>query len=214
MWRSRRLIILKGGFAPGDGGHALRVVDWEEAKSWLHPRSLAGHAIRYRDVSLRAYRLDKMTKPLATALLVRALARRRATLEDELGRVQVVSIRHLARLAGAAARDRWRVPSRLRRVEHDVGALELGNRSSQLELSRPPLYLRSDLWFGMPSGGSMGHISGVVNELSAAGTGPPIFVTTDTIGGVKPGVRTHVVPPGPRGSGIFRTYPRSSTTTA
>ena len=151
-----------------------------------------------------------MTKPLATALLVRALARRRATLEDELGRVQVVSIRHLARLAGAAARDRWRVPSRLRRVEHDVGALELGNRSSQLELSRPPLYLRSDLWFGMPSGGSMGHISGVVNELSAAGTGPPIFVTTDTIGGVKPGVRTHVVPPGRR-FWDFRRSPRSPT---
>lgn len=44
-------------------------------------------------------------------------------------------------------------------------------------------YLRTDLWFGVQSGGSVGHISGVVNSLDVYGS--PLLFTTDSIPLIK-----------------------------
>jgi glycosyltransferase involved in cell wall biosynthesis len=63
-----------------------------------------------------------------------------------------------------------------------------------LALSNPPLYLRTDLSFGVRAGGSVGHIAGVVNALDAF-TGPPIFLTTDDVATLRPGVEVHTVEP-------------------
>ena len=56
------------------------------------------------------------------------------------------------------------------------------------------MYLRTDLAYGLRSGGSVGHIAGVVNHLGRF-TGPPIFVTTDRIPTVDKAVETHVLRP-------------------
>ena len=42
------------------------------------------------------------------------------------------------------------------------------------------LYLRSDLWFGVKTGGSIGHIAGVINSLNNKGYSP-IFYSTENI---------------------------------
>jgi glycosyltransferase involved in cell wall biosynthesis len=57
-----------------------------------------------------------------------------------------------------------------------------------------PLYLRTDLWFGIRAGGSVGHIAGVINEMPAAGAGSPVFVSSDVVPGVAPDVEFHLVP--------------------
>jgi glycosyltransferase involved in cell wall biosynthesis len=66
--------------------------------------------------------------------------------------------------------------------------------TSSLDLARSPLYLRSDLLFGLRSGGSVGHIAGVLNNLGGF-TGSPILLTTDRIPTVRPEIETHVILP-------------------
>ena len=82
--------------------------------------------------------------------------------------------------------------------ERNVRDIEPSRKASScrfpLDLSRPPLYLRTDLSFGVRAGGSVGHIAGVVNNLDAFGR-PPILLTTDDVPTVKPGIEVHAIEP-------------------
>jgi glycosyltransferase involved in cell wall biosynthesis len=70
------------------------------------------------------------------------------------------------------------------------------------DLDRSPLYLRTDLVFGLTSGGSVGHIAGVLNNLASFGA-QPVFASTDTIPTVDPVLETWVIRP----NGRFRDFP-------
>ncbi|HXD75369.1 MAG TPA: glycosyltransferase family 4 protein, partial [Vicinamibacterales bacterium] len=96
----------------------------------------------------------------------------------------------------------------LRHLEDAVDALErnaTGERHQPPDLTRPPLFLRSDFSFGVRAGGSVGHIAGVVNELRRF-AGAPVLVTTDRIATVDPSVEQHVVSP-PEAFWNFRELP-------
>jgi glycosyltransferase involved in cell wall biosynthesis len=69
-----------------------------------------------------------------------------------------------------------------------------GGPSSALDLTLPPVYLRTDLWFGVKSGGSVGHIAGVLNHLDRF-AGKPVFLTTDRIPTVREDLEAHVITP-------------------
>jgi glycosyltransferase involved in cell wall biosynthesis len=63
-----------------------------------------------------------------------------------------------------------------------------------LDLSRQPVYLRTDFAFGLISGGSIGHTAGVLNHLDLF-SGKPIFLTTSAISTVRREVKSYVILP-------------------
>jgi glycosyltransferase involved in cell wall biosynthesis len=106
----------------------------------------------------------------------------------------------LLRMTGQWGRDFLRKPHRLRRIVQETETLLAAYRQSpapyRLDLSAPPLYLRTDLIYGLRSGGSVGHIAGVLNHL-AHFTGNPVMFTTDRIPTVREDLETHLLPPPP-----------------
>jgi len=119
-----------------------------------------------------------------------------------------VDARTLVRWIAQAATEPFRKRALLRHVERTVEELDRetpASRSRKLDLSRSPLYLRSDLSFGVRAGGSVGHIAGVVNELEHF-AGPPVFVTTDDVATVNARVEQHHVAP-PEAFWNFRELP-------
>jgi glycosyltransferase involved in cell wall biosynthesis len=63
-----------------------------------------------------------------------------------------------------------------------------------LDLSGIPVYLRTELAFGIRSGGSIGHIAGVLNHLGGF-AGKPILLSTDIIPTVKKDLETYIILP-------------------
>jgi glycosyltransferase involved in cell wall biosynthesis len=74
----------------------------------------------------------------------------------------------------------------------EFATYKLNKKISNLSCS--PVYLRTDLAFGLRSGGSLGHIAGVLNHLDEF-CGKPIFLSTDTIPTVKKNLETHIIVP-------------------
>ena len=58
-----------------------------------------------------------------------------------------------------------------------------------------PIYLRTDMVFGLVSGGSIAHVSGVFNHLDAYTHRPTLF-TTDHIPGIRSDLEVHNILPG------------------
>jgi glycosyltransferase involved in cell wall biosynthesis len=82
--------------------------------------------------------------------------------------------------------------SEVQQLSGALAANELNKKVLDLRVS--PVYLRTDLAFGIRSGGSLGHIAGVLNHLDEF-TGKPIFLSTDIIPTVKNDLETHIILP-------------------
>jgi glycosyltransferase involved in cell wall biosynthesis len=158
---------------------------------------LRRHAWRQRDVAIRTHDINLIRKPFNKAVLLRLLARRRCWLEDESGSRLQITLFELVRLFSrrvraffVSVRGRGGFLDRLTELESSTVA---GHRYGD----GSPLYLRTDLVFGMVAGGSVTHIAGVLNQFDEL-VGPVRMVTTDLIPTVSPEIDTVVVRPDSR----------------
>jgi glycosyltransferase involved in cell wall biosynthesis len=194
---SGRLTIVRTGLplpvpAPGE-----TVVSFDEFREWIRRGTALAHVGRHGDGRVLVHRLDAAGRPLPLSLVLRAMCRGRISIEDAAGRSRAVTGMQLARWIGQVASEPLRVSALLDRIERSVAALEqsIDDRPvGPLNRSASPLYLRTDLSFGVRAGGSVGHTAGVVNELGAF-TGAPIFLTTDDVPTVNADVEVHTIVP-------------------
>jgi glycosyltransferase involved in cell wall biosynthesis len=194
---SRRVTIVRSGLPlPAAEGDEL-VVSFDEFRGWVRRGTVVAHVGRHGEGRLLVPRLESAGRPLPLGLALRAMSRGPVSLEDLRGRRRALTGGLLARWTAQVATEPFRIAGLLRHVERSVQALEderSGLKSASLDLAASPLYLRTDLSFGVRAGGSVGHIAGVINELDAF-TGPAIVLTTDEIGTLKPGIEVHYVAP-------------------
>ncbi len=195
----QKIIVLRGSARTPPRTPGQQIVPFEE----LRQRILRGEVLKlllaYQEARLWTNRLDMLSRPLLSALFVRLLSRRAAWIEDDQGVNRRVTT---ALLAGAFAhliRDLLGRPALFARIRRELDALErCGTCLGSMGFAAlPPVYLRTDLIFGLRAGGSVGHIAGVLNNLEAF-TAPPVFFTTDAIPTVDPGIETHIVLPSGR----------------
>jgi len=86
----------------------------------------------------------------------------------------------------------------------DLGPTDLGPRTNRPRTNRPHtseknnqfVYLRANLWFGMISGGSIAHTSGVLNGFLNYFKNP-IFISTDKIPKIHPHIKPNIIEPKP-----------------
>lgn len=166
-------------------------------RHWVATGTVVRHLFRYRTAEYVVGDVRAAPTPAAAAALLRILGRDDCAFVDAEGTRRPISWTTVAALARDAVRDRLTIPSLLRAVETDVArrrtALDVRSHPS-LDLTGAATYLRTDLWYGVTSGGSVGHIAGVINNLEWF-TGRPCLVTTSRIPTVAPHIPQHVVPP-------------------
>ena len=198
----RLLILRPSGFGveprPREAPPGTRVVPFSEVKGWLRSGHVLRQLFRYSEAELATHRVDHVSKPFPTALLLRGLSHGRCSFSGDSGEARrdraarpgplPRQLRTRPRPDSLAARER---PP----AGRPAGAPAAAAPPPALDLARSPLYLRGDLQFGLRSGGSVGHIAGVLNNLERFAA-RPVFVTSDRIPTVRPEIETHVVGPG------------------
>lgn len=176
---------------PGRAETVLRPAD---ARRLFSPAGLLANAFRYRRARLLIDRLDGLLSP-KPVIAVRALSLGKCWIEDGQGDRLALTWRRVAVIVTMALRDALAARGVPQAAERDVADLLSNPRPKPRSLYQAgAVYLRSDLWFGVKAGGSVGHIAGVVNNLEAAG-GPPLLITTDRIPTVRSETETMVVRP-------------------
>lgn len=175
-------------------------IPFDILKNWVIHGIFIKHLFRYQKVRLLTYDLRVLTKPFLSILLLRLLTAKDCELEDESGSIQEITITKLLTIFFNFIKDIIHRPIIISRTIDDSKALfsTLGQKKARtLNLSNRPIYLRTDLWFGVDAGGSVGHIAGVLNSLDEF-TGCPIFFTTDIIPTVRSDIHTFKLLPGQR----------------
>ena len=192
-----RITVLRHGSGTWDEGPRETVTTVDRLKAAARSGALAKHLFRYREARILTQRIETIGRPLKLAMFLRALSHGACFVEDEGGRRRPLSWALIARWAWQAMREPFGKQALLESMDRDVTALAA---RAQREPARPlnlrhhPLYLRTDLSFGLKAGGSVGHTAGVLNHLADAG-GAPIMLTTDIVPTVDPAIEVHLVPP-------------------
>lgn len=194
---NRVLTIVRSGRGVSAAAADEQIVSTAELLKWVKTGAVLGHVLRYRSGRILTARLGAAGRPLTAALILRALCRGACTLEDDTGASRILSVPLLARWAWAAVRESREAPRLLERVNKIVEELEnaVDRRApSTLDMSASPVYLKTDIAFGVRAGGSVGHVAGVVNNLGRF-AGPPLLITTDEIPTVSADIETVRVDP-------------------
>ena len=193
------LTILRDSTATVKPTPERAVRNFEELRTEILKLSPLRNLLRYRSAEIRTWRLETLPQPLKSALLLRFLSRGRCQFHDELGRVRRIGILDLLQLAWEWLRDKLREPAALRCLERELDGLENDPAvpGTSPDRERSPIYLRTDLCFAIRSGGSVGHIAGVLNQLDHF-CGPPRFLTTAEIPTVRVDVQTDLIWPDAR----------------
>ena len=189
-----RLTVVRSGLPLPAAEPGELVMSDDELRAWV----LSGRVLR----SVRRYRTSRlMTERLATSgrpmlgWALRLMARDRCYIVDAEGRERDFTAGLLLRWSWQLMREVLGKNALLRQVERDVQEAEQVARvrpTPSWNRAASPLYLRTDLSFGVRAGGSVGHIAGVLNQL--ADGEPPILMTTAPVPTVLPDVEVHQVP--------------------
>lgn len=171
------------------------IIPFSQLVTWIKTKELLKHMFKYREARFVAYRFDSIPWPFINALILRFLSSGRSCFEDDRGEVTKVTVPLLMRLGYQALKDFINRKKLLRDTEKMVDSLSENNGViPKLDLSKNAIYLRTDMWFGVTAGGSVGHIAGVLNQLEHF-TGQPTFFTTDYIPTVKDHITNHIITP-------------------
>jgi len=194
---ARDLIVLNMARRSPDPTPGTDIIMFTDLKRWAMSGAIIRRLFRYRSVEMRTYLYPTLGRLLPTAMTLRVLTAGPCLITDEEGFQQRVTLGFLAGLMWAFLRDVLSRGALRRRLTRAVGKLEGSPPTRHLELQGTPLYLRTDFAFGIISGGSLGHIAGVLNNLEHFG-GRPVFVSSDDISTVSEHIESHVVRPSPR----------------
>src|SRR5512139_452329 len=93
--RKSRIIVLKNSSEKPSGSEDDLVVTFEELRSWLMRGTYFRHVFAYREAVLLTYRLNLLTRPLLTALLLRLFTYRGCQWQDETGCKEPIGVRLL-----------------------------------------------------------------------------------------------------------------------
>ena len=192
---SPSIIIIKGTAPSVEASEPDRVISFEKLKELFSAGKFWPHLFRYNSARLVTYRLELLPKPFLTALLLRLLSHGACHFEDRFGGRDNIGASQWLVLSRQLLQDSFHKPALLRTVRRDVDLFNIQTKeknlvSPRLDLGASPVYLRTDLSFGVISGGSVGHIAGVLNQLRSFAKSP-IFLTTDPIPMVSPTVESH-----------------------
>lgn len=195
--RTNDLVLTDAGTSV-PAGERQQVLPLDEIATLGLHRVLRCHGLRYRDVSILTPRLELMRKPFNKAVLLRLMARRRCWMADEQGALRRINLVNLLLLAARRLRDELLGRIGVRRFLRKLASLESAQRPSPARFGRgPAIYLRADLVFGIKSGGSVGHIAGVLNQLRAL-LGAVRFFATECIPTVDRDIEPVLIRPGQR----------------
>ncbi|MCA0319480.1 MAG: glycosyltransferase [Proteobacteria bacterium] len=146
------------------------VLDAEAVRQAFGRGRLRSAFRRYDKVELAVEDRRALLSP-KPVLAARLLARGACAIVDREGVREALTWPRVAVILAAALRDRLLWPSVRRRVQV---ALETAAAPAPEPIvgTGPPLYLRTDLWYGLLAGGSVGHTAGVIKGLAAGGQAP------------------------------------------
>lgn len=175
-----------------------KIVSFSEFKKTIFSEFF-NNIFKYKSVIFFVYKCEYETNLFLTCLILKLFAKKNVYINDvssnKRTNVNFVFLLQLFIKYNFSLLSKNLIINKVNKRVHSLNFKNKLKNNNQIDYNKSPLYLRTDLWFGVKSGGSVGHIAGVLNNLSNHFKGIPIFYSTDIIPTVSQNVDFNLLTP-------------------
>lgn len=189
--KDKKLTIVKNTYL---NDSLKNILSFSEVKSWLKSSNIFKHLFKYNQVELITYNFNTLSKPFLNCLLLKILCKGKCIIKDEFGNTIHINTPKFLSLFKDYLIDKIYEPSLINKIKKEINSLKKETIKNKINFSLSSAYLRTDLDFALKSGGSIGHIAGVLNNLEKH-TNNPVFITSDFIPTVKDSIKQNIIHP-------------------
>lgn len=193
----RKLVIIKNISEKHQSNNDYTVIDFYNFREIIKKKTL-GLLFYYSEVRLLTCKISVLSKPLLMAVGLRLLSRGLCYFQDKDGNRIKINVKTLVEYFWHLIRDFFAKFILLHKINNEInrisGFYDKIRMPGGINLEKSPIYLRTNLWFGIEAGGSVGHIAGVLNNFDNF-TSTPVFLTTDKVPTVRNNIKTYLVLP-------------------
>jgi len=191
---TQKALIVKESALKSDSDH--EVIDYRTLKEWCKSGKIFCKFRYYNEVTFNLDCSPKYRRAVLLGSLAYFLKKRTSTIKYANQKEVNVSFLFLFKRFFILVRDLLRRPLFLTSLKRKIAMLlQCIPSSVSLSLVGTPYYFRTDFHFNLITGGSVGHIAGVLNNLEKHIGTAPIFLTSTTIPTVKKEIESHIVIP-------------------
>lgn len=178
------LFLVKSGSITLDKNKSeVNLINFADFKRDLYKFKILSHLFGYKNSYLVTYKKEFESNLVFVLIILRFFTRNSIFIIDGKSGKTKVTIMILLSLIFSHFADIFKKYFLLKKISKSINDLSLrvNESCSKINFNNRPIYLRTDLWFGVKSGGSVGHIAGVLNNLKNHFAKLPILFSTDII---------------------------------
>lgn len=158
------------------------IMQFEELVRIAKSREILRYIFKYESVNLYCPSFSAFPRPFLTAVICRIMTLGMCKWKDIDGNILRIGVITLFRLFFIFMYESFTYKNMLKGVEKEIDdLLKMEGKKKKFDAKEKPIYLRCDLAYGYIAGGSIGHIAGVLNNLSSFFVQKPLFISTDII---------------------------------
>jgi glycosyltransferase involved in cell wall biosynthesis len=200
MNRKKHLLVVKGDINEVNSslfGDEYEIISFKNFKNYFKIQSIFFNLFSRQCVALKVYRYEFLSFPLLTMFMLRIVSRRCPFIIDNNSERYDITFLFIFKIIRIFLSD-WMLKNKI--ISCIEERLDIQNykyneikKINRINEDGVVVYLRTDLWFGLSSGGSIGHIAGVLNQFhQKIGV---LFLTSDYIPTVQKDVKTDFLKP-------------------
>jgi glycosyltransferase involved in cell wall biosynthesis len=171
-----------------------QVITIGDLGDWIRSGKIISHLFHYKEVAFHVSDYRQIIRPFLCFLFLKLICRGNCYIQDIKGSRHSITLLLLICQFFEFLKEGIKIPFYL--LRHTRTIKELNNQPEpyppSLNLSLPPLYLKTDRAIGIIAGGSMGHTIGVINSFSKF-TAKPLLITTSKVPALDPEIKCHEV---------------------
>ena len=191
---TQKALIVKESALKSDSDH--EVIDYRTLKEWCKSGKIFRKFRYYNEVTFNLDCSPKYRRAVLLGSLAYFLKKRTSTIKYANQKEVKVSFLFLFKRFFILVRDLLRKPLFLTSLKRKIAMLHQYMPSSiSLPSVGTPYYFRTDFHFNLITGGSVGHIAGVLNNLEKYVGTAPVFLTSTTIPTVEKKIECCIVIP-------------------
>ena len=186
-----------------------KIVKFEDLVLSLNKKFIFRNIFKFKEAVFFSYRNNVVARPFFISAFLKTLSPFNSSFKDVCGKTERIDFKKLlllfANYLNGFINSGQLISKADCGIEYLTQSIKKRNRVRAI-MGNSPVYLRTDMSFNVVSGGSVGHIAGVLNNLQHF-TGEPLFLTSDSISTVSPEINTYVIHPDRKYSDFRELWP-------
>lgn len=177
------LVIFKNNILLKENENNTRVISFNDFKEIVLTKKIFNSFLKYENSTIKIYDFKYENYLVFIIILMRFITRNNLYYEDACGKKSKITSLLFFYKALNLIIDLIYKPFFIYGLKKKIKRLKSLKSSEKIILNtlRSPLYLNTNLWFGVIAGGSVGHIAGVINNFSKIFKSKIYFFSTDKI---------------------------------